>query len=190
MEPDEQATIYTYIILLIILVKLICFMTALKKLNPKKSVCYKYNDFNKIIQITNENDTSELIIDAKCYSNDITNLKKAYICDDDICLFQGYTHALQCLSGSCTFKNDATNTIRDIPFDNFPAGLCRYNAKANSIECDDVYVKLTLFQKGCSYMHCGKLKRGSCVIDDECTYNICTNEKRNLSIICTYSPLN
>ena len=75
--------------------------------------------------------------------------------------------------GSCTFKDETTNMTRDIPFDNHPVDFCRYNPKANLTGCDAVYVKRTLFRKGWSYMHCGKLEGASCVTDDECAYNLC-----------------
>ncbi|KAG4094385.1 hypothetical protein H8356DRAFT_946892 [Neocallimastix lanati (nom. inval.)] len=79
-------------------------------------------------------------------------LKKAYYCDDDICLYQGCTHS-QYLFGICKFKDEATNIRSDFSFDNHSDGLCRYNVKANLTVCNAVYVKPTLFRKGCSYMH-------------------------------------
>ncbi|KAG4092105.1 hypothetical protein H8356DRAFT_951287, partial [Neocallimastix lanati (nom. inval.)] len=93
---------------------------------------------------------TELIITYHYSQNSIDKLKKTYDCYKDICLclYLGCTHASQYLFGSCTFIDEATNITPDIPFDNHPIGLCRYNAKANLTECDAVYVKPTMFWKG------------------------------------------
>ncbi|KAG4087565.1 hypothetical protein H8356DRAFT_1320472 [Neocallimastix lanati (nom. inval.)] len=103
------------------------------------------------------------------------DIKTAYRCKGDVCVYEGCTHASQCLFGICALKDEVTNTTRDVPFDNHINGLCRYNAQANITECDAVYVKQTLFRKSRAYMHCGKLKGASCVTDDECAYNLCAN---------------
>ncbi|KAG4083284.1 hypothetical protein H8356DRAFT_1325205 [Neocallimastix lanati (nom. inval.)] len=108
--------------------------------HEEQTFIYAYNITNYNVKIPKEND----------------KLKKTYDCYKDICLclYLGCTHASQCLFGSCTFIDEATNITPDIPFDNHPIGLCRYNAKANLTECDAVY----------SYMHCGKLEGASCSI--------------------------
>ncbi|ORY22106.1 hypothetical protein LY90DRAFT_515739 [Neocallimastix californiae] len=94
-----------------------------------------------------ENGSSELIITYHYSQNSITDLKETYDCYKDICLYLGCTHASQCLFGNCTFKDEAKIIRHDIPFDNHPVGLCRYNAKVNLMECNVVYVKLILFRK-------------------------------------------
>ncbi|KAG4085986.1 hypothetical protein H8356DRAFT_1353422 [Neocallimastix lanati (nom. inval.)] len=122
-------------------------------MNPEEQTfIYAYN-------ITNYNGENYFIHN---YTNETKSI------EEDIYLYLGCTHASQCLFGSCTFIDEATNITPDIPFDNHPIGLCRYNTKANLTECDT------------SYMHCGKLEGASCSV---VKYLDGTSDSDNLIII-------